>query len=227
MVNIYKIKVNPLMNNKTFEYLFELISDEKRNKIKKFRFKEDAFRCLLGDILSRYAIIKRTGYKNRQLEFSVNTYNKPILIQPYKLNFNISHSGNWAVCATSEAPVGIDVELIKAIDFGFSNRFFTDYEYSCLMKQDPVNQLKYFYTIWTLKESYIKADGRGLSLALDSFSISLLNDKITLITNNDLSCCFFRTFSIDERHVVSVCSLTNNIANNIEEVTVDDLLQLL
>jgi len=227
MVNIYSIRIDSYIDSEIYDYLLQLVSEEKRAKIKKFKFLEDGLRCLLGNLLSRYAIIKRTGYKNNELKFSVTEYNKPILTEPDKSNFNISHSGNWAVCAISDAPVGIDVELIKTIELEIAKRFFTNYEYTCLMKQSPADLLKFFYTLWTLKESYIKADGRGLSIPLDTFSIDVCNDQISLITNNELNSCYFRSFSLDERHIASVCSLTDDITDSIEEVTVNDLIQIL
>jgi 4'-phosphopantetheinyl transferase len=225
MIDIYRIQVIPYLENRTVDLLMKLVSKERREKVKKFMFHQDALRCLLGDLLSRYALCKRTGYKNHQLKFGTNAYNKPILIEPNSLHFNVSHSGDWVVCAVSDELVGIDVELVKTIDFEIAKNFFTEDEYISLIKQESQNQLKYFYQIWTLKESYIKADGRGLSLPLNSFSIDIKNDKITVITNNTLNFCFFRVYYVDDLHISSVCSLENNFSNTIMEVYVDDLFQ--
>lgn len=227
MIDIYKIQTNTYYDNKVIDSLMKLVSDGKRERIKTFMFQQDSLRSLLGDLLSRYAICKRTKYKNSQLKFGVNDYNKPVLIKPSELHFNISHSGNWVVCAVADELVGIDVEFIKNINFEIAKRFFTKDEYSDLIKQNPTNQLKYFYLIWTLKESYIKADGRGLSLPLNSFCINIKNNRISVITNNELSYCFFRRYDIDNFHISSVCSLENSFSDTIKEVTVFELLQTL
>lgn len=143
-------------------------------------FQQDSLRCLFGALLSRYAICKISNYKNDELKFDVNSYNKPFIIKPNNLCFNISHSGKWVVCAVSNNPVGIDVEYIKSIDFDIAKTFFTKEEYINLMNQD-IKTKKYFYLMWTLKESYVKADGRGLSLPLNSFSINIKTMKFPLL----------------------------------------------
>lgn len=227
MIDIYKVDIREYSDTKLINLLMQLVSQERREKVEKFMFHQDSLRCLLGDLISRYAICKITGYKNSELKFNVNAYNKPFLVEPSNLHFNVSHSGNVVVCAVADELVGIDVEYIKTIDFDIAKRFFTKEEYSSLMNQDPENQVKYFYLIWTLKESYIKADGRGLSLPLNSFSIDIKRNKISVITNNQLKCCFFKKYDIDDFHISSVCSLDSSFSNVIKEVSVHDLLKTL
>lgn len=227
MVDIYSIQVSSCSDRKIIDSLMQLVSVDRREKIKKKMFQQDSFRCLFGDLLSRYAICKRTGFKNRLLKFGANAHNKPILLGSSDVQFNVSHSGNWVVCAVSNEIVGIDVEHIKPIDFDIAKRFFAEEEYISLIKQDCDNILKYFYQIWTLKESYIKADGRGLSLPLTSFSINIRNDEISVITDNELNSCFFRKYDIDDYHISSVCSLDINFSQTIKEINIDNLFQTL
>jgi len=149
------------------------------------------------------------------------------LPEPNGIHFNISHSGNCVVCAVDEKAVGVDIEVIKPIDFNIAERFFSKAEYLTLINQPKEMQMKYFYMIWTLKESYIKADGRGLSLPLNSFSIDIKHDKISVVTSNELSNCYFKKYDIDNLHISSVCSLDKNFRDTIKELTVDSLIQTL
>ena len=84
--------------------------------------------------------------------------------------FNLSHAGDYAVLITGERDVGVDIERVRPIDcMRIAARFFHPDEYAYLKAlPDPLDA---FFSIWTLKESYGKATGRGFSLAPSSFCI--------------------------------------------------------
>ena len=74
--------------------------------------------------------------------------------------FNLSHSGEFALCALSDAPVGVDLEVVRPRRDGFPAYVFRgeDYErYQALGGDWPA-----FYTLWTEVESIIKYTGEGL-----------------------------------------------------------------
>ena len=207
MVSIYGININNDIDECTLKKLMNFTSSEKITKIKKYRFLKDSKRTLLGDILARYIICNKQNIPNSQLEFKCNEYGKPELINPSGYYYNISHSGKWVVCAFDNHPIGIDVEVIKPIEMKIAKRFFTESEYNDLMNIDEDDRLKYFYKLWTLKESYIKADGKGLTIPLDSFSFSIENGHINLTTKNEYDSCIFWQDEIDDQHIVSVCHI--------------------
>jgi len=226
MVDVYGIKIQKEMNKDTFISLLTFVSPQKRDKIGKFKFFDDAQRCLLGDLLARYAICNKLDVKNSQLKFSNNKCGKPVLLQPGGINFNISHSGDWVVCAVSNEPVGIDIETIKPIEFNIAERFFTETEYSDLMNKEDNERLRYFYTLWTLKESYIKAVGKGLSILLNSFSIQIECGNIGINTCNEFNSCFFKLYEIDKYHLVAVCSLNKKYSPEIKILNLSQLFDL-
>jgi 4'-phosphopantetheinyl transferase len=82
-------------------------------------------------------------------------------------DFNISHSGGCVVCAVSDTgKVGIDVERIREIKTADFYRYMPE---ACLAANDnPAERLALFYDCWTMKESAVKADGRGISIGLGS-----------------------------------------------------------
>ncbi|MGE7885327.1 4'-phosphopantetheinyl transferase family protein [Bacillus sp. NPDC094077] len=78
-------------------------------------------------------------------------------------DFNISHSGNWINLAVSECgKIGGDVEGIKPIGFSIAKTFCFQREYAQLQKYDYEQKLTYFYSLWTLKESFVKLVGTRL-----------------------------------------------------------------
>ena len=158
----------PALTLYEFNTLFALVSHEKQQKIMQFKFMRDAQNCLLGDILTRVEICRITGLGNKQLEFSSNSYGKPFLVSNPYINFNISHSGCYIACVLSDQPVGVDIEVIKPIDFKIAEKYFAPDETAYMMENNPTFR---FYEIWTKKESRIKWEGKGLYQPLNTFSV--------------------------------------------------------
>ena len=84
---------------------------------------------------------------------------KPCFVECPERHFNLSHSGGFALCALSDAPVGADFEVVRPRRDGFPAYVFQgeDYErYRFLGGDWPA-----FYTLWTEVESIIKYTGEG------------------------------------------------------------------
>jgi 4'-phosphopantetheinyl transferase len=227
MIDIYGIKITTELDRNEFNMLLNRTSLEKRNRISRFKFIQDARRCLFGDLIVRYVLCNKLNVKNGQLQFGYNEYGKPFLLEPSGFHFNMSHSGDWVVCGTDTKPVGIDVEFIKYVELDIAKRFFSTEEYDDLIHKDKTEEiLKYFYILWTLKESYIKAAGKGLSIPLDSFSFTINNGDISIKTQNDFGPCYFFQKEIDERHIVSACALNAGFDQCIYVINVRQLLSL-
>jgi 4'-phosphopantetheinyl transferase len=80
-------------------------------------------------------------------------------------DFNISHSGNLVACVfTNSSMIGIDIEEIKPIELSDFKNQFSQKEWAQVMLAD--NPIALFYSYWTMKESVLKADGRGISGSL-------------------------------------------------------------
>ncbi|AZK45736.1 4'-phosphopantetheinyl transferase family protein [Paenibacillus lentus] len=223
MMEIYGVQLEPNITSLSIWSLIEVLPLERQERIHRFIRKEDALRTLTADILSRLLICSRLNMKNRDICLIQNAYGKPLLKEDYGLHFNNSHSGKWVVCAIDEAPVGIDVEEVKEIDLGLAERFFSKQECIDLHRLQDDNRLSYFFDLWTLKESYIKAAGMGLSLPLDSFSIRVSPERIELNTRNELNCCSFRQYDIDSAYKLSVCAMHDRLPDHIRMLSMDEL----
>lgn len=110
----------------------------------------------------------------RDVPICRETHGKPVLKDCTNLFFNISHSGDYAVCAVSKQPVGIDIERIGAYQPNVARRVCSDAEQKLLEQcEDPA---RLFYRLWTLKESYVKLTGTGISVPLSQITFSFLAD---------------------------------------------------
>lgn len=198
---------------------------EKRERIFRFHRYEDAQRALIGDTLVRYLLCKKLGIKNKELIFGVNEYGKPFLINSAHIEYNISHSGKWVTCSIDNLPVGIDIEQIKPIDMSIAERFFSKEEVKCLMSKCVVEREAYFYDLWTLKESYIKAIGKGLSIPLDSFTIRIEEGNITVCSIYESNNYYFRQYYVDKDYKIAVCSRKNEFPHDVKAIDVNELYE--
>lgn len=228
MVKLYCININESIRVNDLIYLMRFVSQDRIQKAMGFYDLRDLYRSLLGEMIARYAICTLSGCSNSQIDFDIGTFGKPELKFPKGHFFNISHSGDWVVCAISDNEVGIDIEQIKVTKTKVAKRFFSSEEYKIIMQcKTTEDQKKMFYTLWTLKESYVKADGRGLSILLNSFSI-IFNDKdIMLNSINGCQKYNFRTFYTDTHHLGAVCSLKDIIDEDIKEVSIYEVMEFL
>ncbi|WP_322923023.1 4'-phosphopantetheinyl transferase family protein [Paenibacillus campi] len=219
MINITGVYVPELLSEETMERMRTAVSEERRQQSLRFQRQQDAQRSLLGELLVLYILQERYQLPADTLTFSKNSYGKPYLSEHTDIHFNLSHAGDWVICADGNVPVGADIERVRPIDFAIAERFFTASEYKLLMNTAEQDRLQLFYTLWTLKESYIKFIGKGLSIPLDSFSIELIEpDRARLAAPDpeedssggwDDHCeqtCFFRKINLDREHQLSVCS---------------------
>ncbi|XP_020679887.1 uncharacterized protein LOC110097697 isoform X1 [Dendrobium catenatum] len=153
-------------------------------------------RTLVRTTLSRYT---QSKIMPQSLRFSKNTYGKPQVVWQHEegwippcLHFNISHSSSLVACAvTVDLQVGIDVEdkhrKLKHDVLSFARRFFSPNEVEFLHgTSDPLIQQQEFVKLWTLKEAYVKALGRGFSAApFRNFTVRHQESRIAVEVHSD------------------------------------------
>lgn len=195
--------------------LLFLVSKEKQARVKRLFYIQDAQRTLIAEILVRSILCNKMKLNNRNIAFGNNKYGKPHVRDIEDFHFNVSHSGKWVVCAVDNAPIGIDIEMIKTISLDIANRFFSKEEYMVIIKKDEQSRLDYFYSLWTLKESYVKAIGKGLSIPFNIFTIKQGISGIELETQNNQFPPLFKQYFLGEKYKLSVCAFNNRFPDNI------------
>lgn len=149
----------------------------------RFRCREDQLRCLgAGVLLHRGLYIKEENLR-------YNAHGKPY-VPEFEGDFSLSHSGELTVLAVSDSGVvGVDVERIDRRHLDIATRVFQPEEIAWMKSSRGLEQQKdavcenkeeetkiaqedvNFFRLWTLKESVMKAEGKGLSLSPASFSV--------------------------------------------------------
>ena len=97
---------------------------------------------------------------------------KPYFPGEPELHFNVSHSGGLALCGAGEAPLGVDVEVLRPRRPGLARYGCSEAESAWLERQG--GDWGAFYTLWTLKEARVKCTGEGLRRPPRDIAVPLL-----------------------------------------------------
>jgi 4'-phosphopantetheinyl transferase len=171
------------------QILAKTLSTDEQTKAERFHFPKGrsqfiVSRGALRAILSRYLQINPS-----LLRFDYNPYGKPSLIVAQggdTLHFNLSHSHELGLIAiTKNRDIGVDIERINP-NFPYleiAEKFFSPLENSVLLSLPQDLQSTAFYNCWTRKEAYIKAVGKGLSIPLNQFDVTLAPGEPAALLN--------------------------------------------
>ena len=193
----------------TQEELFTLLNEEEKNKAKTFVKIKDKSNYISSHGYLRILLTKYyPQIKPDEWEFSINKYGKPSLSKKYTFNFffNLSHTDAFMafIFDTSNA-CGIDIEEDKGI---IINNEMIDLVLSKGEKDlyTKVYKKDFFYRLWVIKESYVKALGVGLQQPFYKIDFSSVKDiegnkNLTFIKNDDQ----FGVYTICNKVYLSYC----------------------
>ena len=162
-----------------FEDYSALLTEDEHLKASRFYFEEHRSQYLVARALVRTVLSGYSGIDPRAWRFSTNSYGRPYIDAPdaqLPLSFNVTHTDGLIVCACVRGGcVGVDAEHLRLdnVPLDIADRYFSAVELAELRALTMEACAQKFFYYWTLKESYIKAIGKGLSTPLDQFSFSL------------------------------------------------------
>lgn len=201
------------MHGDMLKIAWDKIDSEHRRKAERYHNMEDTVRSIAGGLLIQYAIMQyQSGeirydlsrwivleygnilqeiLKVQELKYTYNKYGKPYLAER-DIFFNISHSGDYVVCAVSNKEIGIDIQFLKDMkDMKLAKRFFSKEEVSCLESCSLEDRKFKFFEMWCKKEAYGKWLGTGLS-----------EDVLQFEAKEDV---VFEVKNLEEEYCIAVC----------------------
>lgn len=201
-MKVYIANTGALRSRALFGRLYERMPEGRRRRIDRLRFPGDRCRCLGAGALLRLALAE-AGVD--ETLFVYGAHGKPRLAGDPGVHFNLSHSGERAMCVLSEHRVGCDVERIGRRGGDVAERFFAPEEYERIMAAPEEARGAMFTRLWALKESFLKATGLGMTLPLSAFTIDVGGGCVTVSQAvDDHSYRFFELETGDE-YQYAVC----------------------
>ncbi len=193
--------------NKPVDDLLPLFTQDRQEEILRFRFNADRNRTAYGELLARHLLAGRTGVAIENISFGRDTLGKPFCRQS-EFYFNISHSGKWVVCSIGKVLNGVDVETSQEIDMAIAKEYFLVNEYNYLLTMPEEERNATLLKLWTIKESYLKYTGEGLSGGLACI------DCLALLRGGDKVAA--KNFVLPDEAVIGICTLKERLPSKIE-----------
>jgi 4'-phosphopantetheinyl transferase len=154
---------------------WELLSPDERMRAKRFRFRRDENRYVVGRAKLRLILAVYTGSAPAEIRFAYGEQGKPELMDHPGVRFNLANSEGNALLAISVGhELGVDLERLRPqfADEHIAEHFFSETEVKVLRTLPDSQQEQAFFECWTRKEAFLKAKGGGLSVPLHMFVVA-------------------------------------------------------
>ena len=197
MMNYYLQNVTSLPDPKDEKEALLGIPDWRRQHIMKYLRPCDR-KLSLGAWRLLENTLERHGFSAANVTMGEN--GKPKCDGVY---FNLSHSGDMVLCVISDAAVGCDIEMVTDAPMEVAERYFSDSERNYISSAETAaGKNRRFFRLWTMKESYLKTTGEGMSLSPDRVEIDL--ETLTVLRDGVPETCVLKNFSY-ENYEVTIC----------------------
>jgi len=213
MVFLYVSDVTSLPDPAEFPEILNELSSERCKKTLAFRRTSDR-KLSLGAGLLLKKVLKIHGFSDAAIRYSDN--GKP---ETDGIYFNLSHSGDYVICTVSEFPVGCDIEKEREVGEKLAQKFLSENEMAYLSQFDSYKKQKEFFRLWTIKESYLKMTGEGISHGLEKFEV-LMGESVTVLRENKKCSCSIKEYLLPS-YSIAVCSEDSDFTEEPEMIYFD------
>lgn len=154
------VEVREPLNDKIVNLLLPFSPLEKQHRILCQRVKRTADAMVVGGALVRHMLWEHFSIPpNAQISY--NEFGKPYLSDFPQCHFNISHSGQYVVCAVYDTPIGIDIQQVVPYRPDIAIKVFSPIELKQI--ENSSDSSAEFTKIWTQMEACAKALGTGIA----------------------------------------------------------------
>lgn len=124
-MHVFLLRVPHAIDNMNYA---DILSCQRIKKVN--RLKSSKLKCvsIFSELMVKYLVKKEFDIDYNKIEFACNEYGKPYVKNLDNFHYNVSHSGDYIICAVNKGPIGIDIEMARNINMNIAERFFCQYE---------------------------------------------------------------------------------------------------
>lgn len=183
MITVMVRKVNETYIESHYDEILLSLYSDRRESVCRYKNRQAAYVSVTAGLMLQDVARKELGITPECMQIERGEYGKPFIKGYETFCYNISHSGEYVVLAYGDQPMGIDIEEIRDKNLDVAKRCFTEREYEYVTsgyrdgtgKLESETEQERFFQIWTMKESYLKLTGAGISVPLNSFEVDPYN----------------------------------------------------
>ena len=208
MNEIFGVDIRILEDKEVFDTWYQKMPEYRKKKIDGIKPINDK-KLSLGAGIALHRALLANGIK--EYEVGIAEHGKPYILGREDIFFNLSHSGNIAVCAISDSEVGVDIEKKRNFSEGLIKKVFDDREIQDVERStETIDDRNERYTaLWTIKESVMKYYGTGIAMAPASIHVDF-GEKVAVkcqtFPEENLN-IFFNNY---DEIMLTICSKNNN-----------------
>ena len=154
----YKLNIND-MTDREYDAFFALLDNKKRARVSRYKNFSDRKLGVCAEMLAKKAIAEKFSVSVSDVKISAKESGQPFC-ENFDIHLSLSHSGDYAVCAVSSAPVGIDIQKIVPYNPKTAKKVCSQAELAEIEKSG--DKAAEFIKLWTKKEAVLKMLGTGV-----------------------------------------------------------------
>ena len=206
MLKLFYTRLPEKFDGGFLERMRERVLPEVRDEVALCRNRSVVSRRLTGEIMVGEAIRQCWGLERSAYSIVRPQGGKPYVEKRKGIFFNVSHSGDYVVCAVSDQDLGVDIERRGKARLGVARRFFHPEELACLERLPEDGRDRRFFDYWSVKEAFLKYVGTGVARPLNSFRVEFSHDKIGVFEGDALLPVCVRECPVDGEYACYLCS---------------------
>lgn len=194
MIRLFAVNISPLKGERCFQKCYLRSTEERQMQADNLKMPGDKARCIAAGLLLENAYKKFRTEKLKELadanSFEYTQKPEETGVFPEKppkirtgiggkpefvfsegvtpeVYFNLSHSGDYVICAVADFEVGADIQRRTRVRESLLRRFFSAEEKKRIeLCPEEKKRERIFAAIWAVKEAEAKLTGRGIGQLL-------------------------------------------------------------